>query len=150
MLNQMNEDRILTFQHASVGIDMYEITGWADPVGRLEDVRVALNRLAHDSRPLADRLEGVTLCFLAWDKEEMPAVLRPVLQRITDARTAVRSHMGDCDHFAFEQLGTPALVRLTDDILCLCQACLIDCGKAREELDFVYPDTGSWPHASEK
>jgi hypothetical protein len=112
--------------------------GWGgDHVGKLEALRAAIQALAGGGK-VRDRFDRATLCLVTyWN---VPARLRPALERIRDARRRCRRNISSTHAvFAFDELSPAARKQIVADITALYEACLIDLGRGWPQWNFVYP-----------
>ena len=126
---------------------------WADPIGKLESLRIAMKYLLTRRKiSLNERLTAATLPLVGYLPHEFPEVVRPRFERIAATRSAVcREYVGGT-MFEFSELNRQERRALQEDIIALYEACLLDLGMADKDFyEIAYPpgrakiDEGSNP-----
>jgi hypothetical protein len=102
---------------------------WADPVGQLVALRVAVKCLLSRGMGLNERFDRATLPLVKYRPEDFPEGLRPTFARIMQARRDVSRNYIGATLFDFSQLSAPKRRALQSDLIALYEACLLDIGK---------------------
>jgi hypothetical protein len=113
--------------------------GWSEPVSTMMRLQTALRILSHGKGKFGDRMADATGALVGLTPEDFPERLRGRATKVLRARSEVAERHRTGTLFKFGCLTRKKRRALTEDILALYEACLIDLGKMGEDYDFVYP-----------
>jgi hypothetical protein len=121
---------------------MHDDFGWgSDHVGKLHRLQAAVRHLAEGKGKARERLERATNWLTGLQPADFPQSLRIRATNVLSLRGKHVYHAGGEPYF--QEVRPSERRQFVEDLLALCEACLIDLGRRGPDWDFMYPEDRS-------